>query len=371
MPLQRFEAPTLEAALEEARTVAGPHSTVLEANRLRRGGVAGFFAKERYEVAVEVPDGAPAGPPDLLGLADAASRHDVIVPPTATPTPMPTAPSVARAPVMTDPTDEAAVSTERAAFNDLVARLARESAAAPAAPAAPSTPTPFLAAEINRPVTASHHGRLPQGERFGCVGLPESMALDPGLEPAHALLRALEALPAADPLPRGDGAVVAVVGDRDEALALARALADGLGLDPSTVALAAEDDSGEGLGIGCLLPTTMAVAEARCSARYRTGPSVVAIAVPVACNGGSWGRRVLEALDPTAVWAAVDAGRKPEDVQAWSDRLGGVDALAVSGLDSTTSPAAILAAGIPVAQLDGRPASPTLWTALLLERIAA
>jgi hypothetical protein len=67
----------------------------------------------------------------------------------------------------------------------------------------------------------------------------------------------------------------------------------------------------------------------------------------------------------------VAASSKPEDVQAWSDSLGGLDAVVVDGLDATATPASILGTGIPVARLDGRPASPALWTALLLERLAA
>jgi len=58
-------------------------------------------------------------------------------------------------------------------------------------------------------------------------------------------------------------------------------------------------------------------------------------------------------------------------VLAWSDSLGGLDAIALDGLDDTTTPASILGTGIPVARLDGRPASAALWTALLLERLAA
>ena len=54
------------------------------------------------------------------------------------------------------------------------------------------------------------------------------------------------------------------------------------------------------------------------------------------------------------VWAAVDAARKPEDLFDWSEQLGGFDALAVTDLDHTVSPAAVLQCGIPVGRLEGR-----------------
>src|SRR5438128_851026 len=42
----------------------GEEVTIVEANRLRRGGVAGFFAKERFEVFVtERPEEAAAAAP--------------------------------------------------------------------------------------------------------------------------------------------------------------------------------------------------------------------------------------------------------------------------------------------------------------------
>src|SRR3954454_17125318 len=42
----------------------GDDVTIVEANRLRRGGVAGFFAKERFEVFVtERPEGPAAAAP--------------------------------------------------------------------------------------------------------------------------------------------------------------------------------------------------------------------------------------------------------------------------------------------------------------------
>ena len=71
------------------------------------------------------------------------------------------------------------------------------------------------------------------------------------------------------------------------------------------------------------------------------------------------------------VWGAVEATRKPEDLFEWAEQLGGFDALGVTDLDATVSPAAVLQCGIPVGRIDGKPATPVLWAALLAPRLAA
>lgn len=92
---------------------------------------------------------------------------------------------------------------------------------------------------------------------------------------------------------------------------------------------------------------------------------MVAVAATVSAESTAWASDILDALEPTMVWAAVDAGRKPEDISDWCDRLGGVDALSVHGLADTVSPAAVLHAGIPVGRLDGERATPARWAHVL------
>jgi len=71
------------------------------------------------------------------------------------------------------------------------------------------------------------------------------------------------------------------------------------------------------------------------------------------------------------VWGITEASRKVEDVAAWSEQMGGFDALSVSDLHATTSPASILQLGIPVAMIDGQEATPERWADTLLDRLAA
>lgn len=347
MSLQRFEGSSLETVLEEARAAVGPGVRIVEANRLRKGGIGGFFSKERFEVAVEL--GEPAAP-----VADAPVR----VRPTGVDA------VLAMADEVSDGELASSLSTEQDAFAELLGRITRDVED-------PVVDDPFVIDVASAPLPALA-SPAPSSRHLGLarLGLPTQIVpVDD--DPATGLLKALGALPAAGPVPRAAGDVVVVVGDREPALALARSLAEELGLSRDEVVLAAEDDDGDDLAPGCLLPTVLAVADERCSARWRRRPSVIAVVTSVRPGASTFGRRALEALEPTTTWGAVAASSKPEDVLAWSDSLGGLDAVAVDRLDETSTPASILGTGIPVARLDGRPASPALWTALLLERLAA
>jgi hypothetical protein len=75
-------------------------------------------------------------------------------------------------------------------------------------------------------------------------------------------------------------------------------------------------------------------------------------------------------LEPTCTWAIVEAGWKCEDIQHWSDELGGIDVLALNSLDETVSPAAVLDLGIPVGRIEDRPGTPVSWAEVLTKRLA-
>jgi hypothetical protein len=384
--LQRFEGPALEALLDDVRRQAGQNATIVAANRLRRGGVAGFFAKERFEVVVdldgeeqgevELPEAAvpartapvlfdhdaelepeldlelaaPAEPMSLLDLADRVSEDER--------TPRRTRPIVARR-----ASTEAArrVSTETEPFNQVLDRIARDAGVSLAEPVAPA-PAP-----VAPPVPAVDTVALAR------LGLPgHLLPYDAGAVDARtALLRALERLPRVEVLPKLGGSVLVVVGERDEAVELARDLAAEVGADPEQVILASTNYRGSAFVDDHRIAEVDEVLERRRAWRRRRRPTVVAVETSAAKRSAAWTSAVLEALEPTMTWASVEAGRKPEDLRAWADRVGGIDALSVIGTDATISPAAVLQTGIPVGRVDGRSATPTLWAALLTERLAA
>ena len=62
-----LEGSDLEALMIRVRAELGPRARVVKAERVRSGGVGGFFAKERFELTVDVPDGGPVGVWSSLG----------------------------------------------------------------------------------------------------------------------------------------------------------------------------------------------------------------------------------------------------------------------------------------------------------------
>ena len=80
--------------------------------------------------------------------------------------------------------------------------------------------------------------------------------------------------------------------------------------------------------------------------------------------------QLLDIWSPVAVWAVVEATRKPEDVGPWLDDLARLDALIVTDTDLSIDPAAVLhRVAAPVALLDGVRATPHRWASLLCERL--
>jgi hypothetical protein len=202
------------------------------------------------------------------------------------------------------------------------------------------------------------------------LGLPA--ALVPvhtgGRELQVELARRLHALPSAPEVPTGTGSVVAVIGTGSTGVA--RDLATELAIDPESVVVVSQaNDRG--------LPPWLHVADASTAAQRRRSwwrrDRVTVVAVE-SCEGmeeAAWARGVVDALEPTLTWGVVDATRKPEDVAAWAERVGAVDAIALENVRATVSPASILNLGIPIARLDGRRATPERWAQVLVERLAA
>ena len=376
MSLQRCEGSNLESVLEEVRARFGDTVTIVEANRLRKGGVGGFFARERFEVVVDTDDELSpvtdlpaeygvAATEDfcerLLSLADDVSDLD------QSSRPEPVVPSV---------------STEQPEFAAVLDSITRHMEG----PVLPTNGTPVLGfrpSTTAEPPAPTERTASPapapafDARALARVGLPEDIrraaasapAPGPGADPSGWLLGLLGDLPVAPGLPQGPGSVIVVVGAREAALLLARQISAELGLDPDGLVIASTGYKGRAIPAERRLTTVEAATEARRGWRRRRRPTVVAVDAAV-CRPGEWTRRVIDALEPTAVWGAVDATRKPEDVFEWSERLGGFDALGVSDVDNTVSPAAVLQCGIPVARLDGRPATALLWASLLAPRLA-
>jgi hypothetical protein len=67
----------------------------------------------------------------------------------------------------------------------------------------------------------------------------------------------------------------------------------------------------------------------------------------------------------------VDATRKTADTARHLRTLGEVEALVVHSVELTTDPGTVLGLDLPIFSLDGKPATPHAWAAMLCARIAA
>lgn len=323
MPVRLLlEGPDLEALLARVRAEHGPGARIVSADRVRTGGVAGFFARERYALSVEVDT-----PTDTTAILELAAQVEA-------------------------------------------AERARADAAGPA----PERPAPERPAgpPVEPPVESA-----PEPEPDAGPGAPGVRPFVPPVVP-----RAVPApVPPAPPAPRlpdllpdppapwvGPGEVLAVVGEGGPAYEAARAVARRLRLDPDAVRLAAPTACGTGLPARRRITGPEDARRQALRFFAAATPTVVAVDAPPGRDQAAWALEVCLALRVAAVWAAVDATRKPADLARTLHGLGRVEALAVHRVAECADPTTVLDLGVPVALLDGLPATRAVWVALLEEQ---
>ena len=406
---QRFEGAELDDVLERVRSEVGPDARIVGANKVRKGGIGGFFAKEGYEVVVDMPEGAEAS-------RRAARPRPAAEAPNAA-TPISSVLDLAEEVNMQErrqviDLSEPAVSTERGDFGAMLTRLTREledeearanapRALRPAlerprveplhepqddAPVAPQahyrrTTTDDVPADVvqpapPRPITPRPEPApetiftpmpeaAPQPDpRLLALGVPVELA--PSVAAKNdlrtALVQRFAQLPPPPMLPRSNGVMIAIVGIGTAPIALAQRLADELDVDHEHVALATPEAMSD--------ITHPEEAEAfRRSCRRRTEPTIVACSISPGRAQLGWAHRILDKLEPTITWAVVEGSCKPEDVEHRIALLGGADVLAITGIADTVSPAAILSCDVPVGRIGSNPATPAVWADLLMERL--
>lgn len=395
-----LEGTSLAELMAHVRAEFGPQARVVRAERVRSGGIGGFFARERYEITVDVPPApearpaalraAPAG--GLSALLAAADEADEVggaaadadaaaaepeVPSfehvleqvravTADPLPDPglAAPPAARAlqavsprvavaePVVEVPSPREPADVVTATSPTIAPTVAP---AAPATPPAPATPSSPESAEDLRAALAG-------------IGVPAAL-----LDREHVTLSGVLAdIPSAPQPPRTAGSVLVVLGADDDADAAATLLAERLRLPAEAVRLAGAP-TGRGRGRG-RTPGRMSSAEQ--VAAWRTGasaaehPWVVALTVGADPEDREFARSLLAACDADDVWAVLDARTRTADARRWLRSVTSrVDAVAMRGLLDTAEPGAALALGVPVAWIDGVPATPVAWAAALSQAL--
>jgi hypothetical protein len=379
----RFEGPELEELLDRVRKEVGTDANIVAANRIRKGGIGGFFAREGFEVLVDVSDEArmrrpqskthrPTSVLDLVEEMNSSEREQII-----------------------DLSDSPTVSTETPDFGSLLAKLSREldeeeagmplpdakpvsprshyRRVTPEAMPAPAPPLEEIAEPLfSEPIPIiepSAHALAPTPihaleTRLAALGLPHELIPSNAAQSdvRTALVQRLAQLPPPPMLPRTPGVVIAVVGIGTAPIALARRIAEEMDIvaehivlsTPEPVSELSNPDEAETFRRGC---------------RRRMEPTVVAVSIGAGRAQLGWAHRMLDKLEPTVTWAVVEASCKPEDIGHRVSLLGGADVLAITGITDTVSPAAILRLNLPVGRIGPTPATPATWADLIMERL--
>jgi hypothetical protein len=450
-----LEGPDIEALLAQIRDEHGSAARIVSADKVRRGGVGGFFARQRFEIAVELDDGSalgasardsgdPAGNgPDgavdpravpaatftsLVDRADAAERRlETAVRPAqpAAGRPVPP-PAFVEPPPVAGTDGPTPAPAEEIAFTDLLASLRAgtgQPSVRPALPppyraltGGPADPGPVngqapvpaalgLAALSSAPAGVAAAGPVPAGSaltpldhRAGFVpavmpgrlpaelaaqrlrglaadlvglGVPAEYArLATGPDRFTATLQAMAALPVPPAPPAEPGDLLVLLGDPGPATELATRLAETVQGDAGRIMVAAPTAAAAGVPAARRILGPDDAARRGRRLHIEDLPHVVVVAAPVDGSSGDWVRAVTRALRPTAVWALVDCTRKTGDLTRHLATLGPLDAIALHGTPASADPATVQQLGLPVAYLDGRPATAGRWAGLLCALLA-
>jgi hypothetical protein len=481
-----LEGPAIEPLLAQVRDEYGSRVRIISADKVRSGGVGGFFAKQHYELSVEVPDESNEDRSDmaqrpkadnghtlerLLERAESGDRMDepkkTTSPSFGSALPKKVAPaSFGRATRATEdvtrPVPEnnfgadegrsAALGDTGAAFAELMAGLdasghteierptpktkaPREEVPTvrpfrPAAAAeAPVNPKPAHAGPVPQPAPqptpppppapapqAAHHSLAERigglsdsevevdppiavasaAETYGLnpaqvaapsttvtdndpvvrnlmsVGMPESMANQiTGGDTYAGVLSVLAARPSAPGIPDGPGEILVLAGDLTTGVAIARQMLDQIEVPENHLLLAAPSTAGTGLHSSRLISTPEAAASRVDKLHTAEDAWIVVMDAPVGGTDPLWVNEMCDALGATALWAIVDATRKTADSSRHLRTLGEVEALVAHGVELTGDPASVLGLDLPIYSLDGKPATPHSWAAMLCARIAS
>lgn len=238
----------------------------------------------------------------------------------------------------------------------------------------PPTPAPQLPTSAGPGPVGATAPAVPTGA-LAALGVPGSWLSEGVLADPHlgALTALLTLAPAAPVAPTAVGQRMLLVGTVEQAGRVAERLADNAGIGRDTIRLALPPEAAEPEGAWSDRPVLRSFHDALATVQAATEHDdalVVVVAAPVGARHVAWTSRLVACLDPDAVWGVAPAAAKAEDILDWAVRLGGVTALALHDLDSTTSPASALTTGIPIALLDGSPATPSRWAGILIDRLS-
>jgi hypothetical protein len=261
-----------------------------------------------------------------------------------------------------------------APVNDLAARLEaqRDAALRTTAASAPTPATQPAAAAATGSATAPSTPTAPaEAEAVELASSSSDIPLADAVEVIAPVLRltttselatAQSAPVVAVPLmPRRPGELLVLLGDPVSAYAAARTLAAGARIPSTHVFVVSDSTPVPGLSKKQRIHDVLEARLAGAQLAMNRAAGIVVIDAPLSLVadplGQDWVTDILDVLDATAVWAVVDATRRTEDVARWLAVVPEVSGLVVHDLALTSDPEAVHTLGVPVAIVDGKPAT--------------
>ncbi|GAA2504467.1 hypothetical protein Ahu01nite_040760 [Winogradskya humida] len=222
------------------------------------------------------------------------------------------------------------------------------------------------------PATIRHQHYDTVQQNLMKVGMPEELAGQiVGGDTYAGVLSVLASRPMAPGVPDAPGEILVLAGDFDHAVPIGKRLCEQSGIDQAHLLMGGPTAAGTGMHSSRILgdpETARTKAEKLQSADHAW---IVVVDATVGRTDPIWVTDMCAAIGATAVWAVVDATRKTADTARHLRALGDVEALVVHGVDITSDPATVLGLDLPIVSLDGKPATPHSWAAMLCARIAA
>ncbi|WP_146066094.1 hypothetical protein [Cryobacterium sp. Y82] len=319
MEPKRFllEGPTLRELKERAVAEHGANATIIAAERVTVGGIRGFFARQYYEITVEVKEPEQRKKSAHTGL-DISARLGIAA--------------------LLDDADETElrmhptqVSPQLSTASDTFARLMDE-----------------LTFATGRGAVAAVEPEPVRGARGAPTAASASAPAPTPVAPAPTLTRP----PVPTPLTR-PGDLVLIIGLEDDPLTIARLMLRVAGAGDLRTSGTLPQDGTERVydRRGAMLARAQGVEIGHSTfIAYGLEPASDALARAAA----------LTEIGADQVWVVVDASRKAEDTIRWVNMVltsVQVHAVAALGRQFTTSPATVDDLGLPVEWMDGRAAA--------------
>ena len=296
-----LEGPNLREIQERVLLVHGRHAVIIAAERVTVGGIRGFFARQHYEVTVEVPTPEAQRRSAHSGL-DLNKRLGIAA--------------------LLDDADDAEYEIARTG------------------PQLSTASDGFAALMDELTFATTRPSLMPSGAAYGASGAAAM--------PAPSLVSSL-AVPA--PLTR-PGDLVLILGLGEDPLTIARLM--------QRLAGGGDVYVGGTVGGPDRVDDRRSARASRARGVETASSAFIAFGIDPSSDAEA---RVsaLEAIGADQVWVVVDAGRKTDDTKRWVDLVNAVlpiDAIAAVGAHFTASPASVESFGLPVEWMDGRVAAP-------------